>query len=100
MAGVSTLADLGQCCEIRLRAERKAGELLAKMDKDHPSESARGGPSPSPKGAPGNQHTGPVGERDGSKTLSDLGITPLAINLGGWQQLSEVPEAQFALTAR
>jgi hypothetical protein len=50
-----------RCCEIRLRAERKAGELLAKMEKT--------------KGAPGNQCTGPMPRQDGSKTLAELGIT-------------------------
>ena len=46
-----------RACEIRLRAERKAGQLLAKMEK---AKGTAGAGRPSPNGAP---------------TVSDLGIS-------------------------
>jgi len=54
-----------QACEIRLRAERRAGQLLKVMDKA--------------KAAPGNQYSGPVQQDDRSTpaTLDDLGITKM-----------------------
>jgi hypothetical protein len=67
------------CCEIRLRAERKAGELLRQMEKA--------------KGAAGNQYTGPVERNDGSKTLSELGIS--RDQSSRWQKLAQVPAPQF-----
>jgi hypothetical protein len=66
-----------QCCEIRLRAERKAGELLRQMDK------AKGG-RPSEK-------TPSVAE--GVSTLRDLGISEKQSSQ--WQRLAAVPEPQF-----
>jgi hypothetical protein len=71
-----------QACEIRLRAERKAGQLLAQLDKA--------------KGAPGNQHTGPVERTDGSKTLADLGIS--RNQSAQWQQLARVPDDDFEVS--
>ena len=63
-----------QCCEIRLRAERKAGQLLTKMEK------AKGGnPSYVPRGS--------------QKTLFDLGIT--YDQSSQWQKLADVPEPEF-----
>ncbi len=50
-----------QACEIRLRVERRSGQLLAEMEKA--------------KGSAGNQYTGPVERADRSKTLPELGIT-------------------------
>jgi N6-adenosine-specific RNA methylase IME4 len=70
---------LRQCAEIRLRAEIKAGELLAKMEKA--------------KAAPGNQYTGPLPRENGSKTLADHGITPKQSMQ--WQQLAALPKAQI-----
>jgi hypothetical protein len=65
-----------QCCEIRLRAERKAGRLLAKGEK------AQGGrPSKTPSSTAG------------VSTLKDLGITPKQSSQ--WQKLAAVPEPQF-----
>jgi hypothetical protein len=71
-----------QCCEVRLRAERKAGQLLAKMDK------AKGGAR---KG---------VGRRggmpsDGPTPLSALGIT--RDQASQWQKLADVPDDQFEM---
>lgn len=65
-----------QACEIRLRAERKCGELLRERDK------ARGGrPSETPT-APG-----------GVSPLSDLGITHNQSSQ--WQKLAAVPPDLF-----
>lgn len=79
-----------KACEIRLRAERKAGELLHRMDK---AKGARG--NPGGRGAP------IVQSYDGTtQTLSDLGISKK--QSAKWQQLASVPEADFeaALAAR
>lgn len=63
-----------QACEIRLRAERKAGQLLREMEK------AKGGnPSLTPRGS--------------AKTLGDLGIT--YDQSSNWQKLADVPDEQF-----
>lgn len=65
-----------RACEIRLRAERKAGKLLSTMDKN-----------------PGGN---PVDARDRGKTpstLSDLGIS--RDQSSRWQQLADVPEGDF-----
>ena len=71
-----------RACEIRLRAERKAGSLLAEKEKA--------------KAAPGNQYTGPVTPVDWSNsppTLRDLGISKKQSS--DWQRLAAVPEEQF-----
>ncbi len=69
-----------RACEIRLRAERKAGKLLSKMEKnkgggdrksDHPSRGTTGDKS----------------------TLSDLGIT--RDQSSRWQSLAGVPTEEF-----
>jgi hypothetical protein len=65
-----------RCAEIRLRAERRAGELLVAMDK------AKGG-RPSKTGAA----TEPV------STIADLGITKKQSST--WQRLADVPEGRF-----
>lgn len=63
-----------RACQIRLRAERKAGEMLAAMEK------AKGGR--------------PSENRSSSTTsLSDLGISK--DQSSRWQQLANVPEDQF-----
>jgi len=69
--------------EIRIRAERRAGQLLRE--------------DPKAKAAPGNQYTGPVVPNDRSKpqpkTLAEHGITKDQSAL--WQKLAAVPEEVF-----
>jgi hypothetical protein len=74
-----------QCCEIRLRAERKAGQLLAKTEK---AKGARGQLS-GRDGSGGRVLRPPESE----KTLADLGITK--DQSSQWQRLAAVPEPQF-----
>lgn len=76
-----------RACEIRLRAERKAGALLKVMVKA--------------KGSPGNQHTGPVDRSNRSNlspTLADLGVSKQQSS--DWQKLADVPEEQFEQALR
>lgn len=70
-----------RACKVRLRAERKAGQLLKRMDK------ARGG------GDQKSDHrsTRPRGDR--RPTLRDLGITP--DQSSNWQKLGEVDDDLF-----
>lgn len=72
-----------QACEIRLRAERRAGQMLGEMNKakgggdqrsDHRSHDARGGPQP----------------------LADIGISHTQSSR--WQKLAAIPEDQFEAT--
>ena len=70
-----------QAAIIRVRAERRCGELLAEMDK------AKGG---RPIENRSHDSTGFVAE---TKTLSDLGITK--DQSSKWQKLAAVPEAEF-----
>lgn len=68
--------------DIRLRAERKAGELDKEREKA--------------KAAPGNQYTGPVPSGNGSNsppTLRELGISPKQAHQ--WRKLSEIPKDEF-----
>jgi len=58
-----------RACEIRLRAERKAGQLLAEMDKGRPKKVS------------------------GDPTLSDLGVS--RDQSSNWQKLARVPQAEF-----
>src|ERR1700757_3738433 len=67
-----------RACEIRLRAERKAGQLLAKMPK------AKAGRPPS---------NGKSVDRD--DRLSDLGITK--DQSSQWQKLGALPQREFDL---
>lgn len=62
-----------RACEIRLRAEKKAGQLLAVMER-----AERGRPSEQMSSRP---------------TLSDLGVS--RDQSSKWQQLAQVPEEQF-----
>jgi len=67
-----------QACEIRLRAERKAGQLLAKMP--------NGKTGPKKLSAP---------EAPNSPTLADLGIS--AKQSSQWQKLGAMPQRDFDL---
>jgi hypothetical protein len=60
-----------QACEIRLRAERKAGQLLAQMDK------LKGRPE----------------KASDAVTLSDVGVS--RNQSSQWQQLAEIPDEDF-----
>lgn len=67
-----------RACEIRLRAERKAGEILREREK------ARPGPKPElPSTREGNS----------APTLRDLGITEKQSHQ--WQRLAEMPKEEF-----
>ena len=71
-----------QCAEIRVRAERKTGELLAQMNK---AKGAR---------EPGTNRGATLSEAPtASKTLGDLGIS--RDQSSQWQRLAEMPEDQF-----
>jgi hypothetical protein len=66
-----------RACEIRLRAERRAGQLLKEIEK------AKGGrPTETPRA-----------DRGVSKTLADDGIS--YDQSSRWQKLADVPEDQF-----
>jgi hypothetical protein len=69
-----------QCCEIRLRAERRAGQLLKQLDKGK-GRLKRGRNFP----------TSP--EAISGKPIADLGIT--YNQSSQWQRLADVPEAEF-----
>jgi hypothetical protein len=73
-----------QACEIRLRAERRAGQLLSELEKA--------------KGSPGNQYTGPLPRQDRSNppTLAELGVSPNQSSR--WQKLASVSETNFEAT--
>ena len=73
-----------QACEIRLRAERRAGQLLAEMEK------AKGGAQPGVgrRGMP-SQESSALPQR----TLGDLGISHNQSSQ--WQKLAKVPDDEF-----
>jgi hypothetical protein len=68
-----------KCREVRLRAERKWGELYAASEKA--------------KGSPGNQYTGPLGRDEGPKTLADTGVS--YDQSSQWQKLAAVSDESF-----
>jgi hypothetical protein len=70
--------------EIRLRAERRAGELLIEMEKN--KGAAAGGKKDSPRGRI-------VQPRDSAPKLSDLNINKSQSSR--WQQLATVPDDEF-----
>lgn len=72
-----------RACEIRLRAERKAGELLSKAEK---AKGARG--NPGGQGAPVVRS-----HDDTTQTLAELGISKTQSHR--WQQLAAVPQEEF-----
>lgn len=67
-----------KACEIRLRAERRAGQMLGEMDKA--------------KGAAAT----PSQRASASKPLADLGIS--YTQSSRWQKLAAIPEADFEAT--
>jgi len=67
-----------QACEIRLRAERRWGQLYKAAAKAHRT---------------GNQHTGSLGRREGTKTLADMGVS--YDQSSRWQGLAEVDDDAF-----
>ena len=70
-----------QCAEIKLRAERRAGEMLSETEKNQGGRTER-------------KFNLPHGDRTGNiPTLSDLGIT--RNQSSRWQKLSEIPENSF-----
>lgn len=75
------LENQNEAAEVKIRAERKAGEMLAKMPKN--------------KGADGSISTGnsvlPV--MDDAPTLSDLGIEKMQSSR--WQTIARLPEDEF-----
>jgi hypothetical protein len=72
-----------RACEIRLRAERKAGKLLKEMEK------AKRGP---------DKKSGQRSQRGTSdQTLADLGVTRKQSSQ--WQKLADVPAARNWLVA-
>lgn len=74
-----------RACEIRLRAERKAGELLRKQEK---AKGAAG--NPRGRGAPIVRSDDPTTHLP---TLCDLGVSKQQSS--DWQRLAEVPQEQF-----
>jgi hypothetical protein len=71
-----------QACEIRLRAERKCGQLLAEREKA--------------KASPGNQYTGKLDSPQrgaGPKTLEQLGVSKRQSER--WQKLAAVPKDTY-----
>lgn len=70
-----------RACEVRLRAERKAGQLLAKMEKARPRGS--------------NQHKVKDRSPDATGPLLDLGISKNQSS--NWQKLGAIPQSDFDL---
>lgn len=66
-------------CEIRLRAERKAGQLLTGMEKA--------------KAAGSNQHKERSRDDTAPPTLAEIGVSKSQSSK--WQQLAAVPEERF-----
>src|SRR6266567_4041064 len=77
---------IGYAAEIRLRAERRAGELLAGMEK---AKGARG--NPNGRGAKIVRSPGDTAQQP--PTLKELGISKSQSSR--WQQLADLPEPVF-----
>ena len=75
-----------RACEIRLRAERKAGELLSKMEK------APRGPDKNGSGQRSQRGTSDI------PTLPELGISKQQSHR--WQKLAAVPKEEFETALR
>lgn len=80
-----------KACEIRLRAERRAGKMLSEMEKQ---SGARGTPGPG-RGKTVSQPATPfIVEQP--RTLSDIGIS--RTQSSRWQKLAAIPEDDFEAT--
>jgi len=74
-----------KCGQIRLRAERRAGELLKEMKQNGQRQKA---------GDNAGAHRGsPRRSSNGATTLRDLGLT--CDQSSKWQQLADIPEKEF-----
>jgi hypothetical protein len=71
------VATVGLAVEIRLRAERRAGELVKQMEK------AKGRQSKNPS----------TGTRGSPKTLAELGVS--YDQSSKWQKLADIPQGDF-----
>lgn len=69
-----------KCCEIRIRAERRAGELLIETKKNGQRDRGKGGDRKSPS-------------RESSVKLSEHGIS--YDQSSDWQKLAEIPKKKF-----
>ncbi|MEQ9642523.1 MAG: hypothetical protein RIM84_21020 [Alphaproteobacteria bacterium] len=74
------VANVAEACEIRLRAERKAGQLLVGMDKRNGGDAMRA-------------RSVATTELNVPPTLGDLGIS--RDQSSKWQKLAAVPEDDF-----
>jgi hypothetical protein len=77
---VAADALVNRACEIRLRAERKAGEIDKKREKAKGGEQYHANPT-----------TGSTAEP--VRTLVDLGVTKRQVH--DWRKLADVPAEQF-----
>lgn len=82
-AAAEGIVAANAAAEIKLRAERKAGEMLAAMEKKKPG--------PKPKPGPEQEEIGPT--MGPISSLDDLGITKNQSSR--WQQEASVPEEKF-----
>jgi hypothetical protein len=72
-----------KACEIRIRAERKAGSMLREMKQNGTRHNGKGGDQKSPSRPP-------------TPTLATLGIS--RDQAAQWQQLATIPEQEFEET--
>jgi hypothetical protein len=79
-----------RACEIRLRAERRCGQLLKQAEKAKGTQGQLNG-----RDSSGGSSVRPP-EEETQKSLSDLGISKTQSSR--WQQLADVPEAEFEAT--
>lgn len=80
-----------KACEVRLRAERRCGEILNAMREG--GQMARGAAEPGTNRGTTRSH-----HETASQTLSDLGISKTQSSR--WQALANVPESQFEAALR
>lgn len=82
-----------KACEIRIRAERRAGELLKEMKETGRRDPGAKGIGPSSKKSAIIESSTSTQFKSSLPRLSDLGITK--DQSSKWQQLANVPEAEF-----